>query len=145
MIESDQYDNIPHCCVLGVKTILVHNGKILLLRRSDGVRKDGWDFTGGLVNLGEDPEHASAREAKEETGLQIQNLRILGTYSIVTRLRDGQIKHTVMVGYCADVNSREVRLSGEHDKYQWVDPREALNLEFPEGHRKFLKALVEQA
>ncbi len=54
------------------------SGKILLLKRSDDAK---WCLPCGLVDAGESPEQAAIREAKEETGLEVKILELVGIYT----------------------------------------------------------------
>ena len=54
-------------------------GRILLLRRSDG--DDLWGFPGGAIEPGERADEAVAREVKEEIGLQVEPVALIGVYS----------------------------------------------------------------
>lgn len=72
-------DDIP-CPVPTVDAIIeVGYRRIVLIRRK--YPPPGWALPGGFVDTGETLEEACAREAKEETGLAIRNLRQLHTYS----------------------------------------------------------------
>ena len=51
-----------------VTAIIIKDGKILLLRRSEEPFKGQWDLPGGYMNAGELPEEALRREVKEELG-----------------------------------------------------------------------------
>lgn len=54
------------------------DGRILLERRRDcGL----WGVCGGALDLGESFEAAAIREVREETGLEIEIVRLLGVYS----------------------------------------------------------------
>jgi 8-oxo-dGTP diphosphatase len=52
---------------------------IVLIRRKN--EPPGWAIPGGFVDYGETLEQAAAREAKEETGLEIEGLRQFHSYS----------------------------------------------------------------
>lgn len=54
-------------------------GRILLLRRSDGVNL--WSFPGGAMELGESADEAVVREVREETGLEVEPVALIGVYS----------------------------------------------------------------
>jgi ADP-ribose pyrophosphatase YjhB (NUDIX family) len=57
----------------GVKCIVEWDGKILLIRNTYG--KWGWTFPGGGIKKGESLEDAVRREVKEETGIEIVDLK----------------------------------------------------------------------
>ena len=52
-------------------------GRILLLRRSDGL----WSVPGGGLEPGERLDQAVAREVREETGLEVEPTALIGVYS----------------------------------------------------------------
>ena len=54
-------------------------GRILLLRRSDG--DNLWGFPGGAMELGERASEAVVREVREETGLEVEPVALIGVYS----------------------------------------------------------------
>jgi 8-oxo-dGTP diphosphatase len=58
----------------------------------------GWALPGGFVDIGEDPVDAAIREAKEETGLDITSLSLMGVYGNPKRDPRG---HTVSIVYRA--------------------------------------------
>ena len=54
-------------------------GRILLLRRSDG--DNMWGFPGGGVELGERVAETVVREVREEIGLEVEPVALIGVYS----------------------------------------------------------------
>ena len=54
-----------------VAIFVVHDGKILLIHHR---QLDQWLPLGGHIELDEDPEQAALREAKEESGLEVELL-----------------------------------------------------------------------
>ena len=72
-------------------------GKIVLVERRNPPH--GWALPGGFVDYGESLEQAAAREALEETGLVIKNLRQFRAYSAPDR--DPRF-HSVSMVFIAD-------------------------------------------
>ncbi len=64
---------------VGVAVIIEKNGKVLLgLRKSKTHGNNSWQFPGGHLEYGESFEECAIREVKEETNLEISNLKIVG-------------------------------------------------------------------
>jgi ADP-ribose pyrophosphatase YjhB (NUDIX family) len=62
----------------GVQGILERDGRVLLARRGHEPRLGHWDLPGGFLQEGEWPEDGLRREFREETGLEIKPVRLLG-------------------------------------------------------------------
>lgn len=59
--------------------LIEKNGKLLLAKRKIDPKKGAWDTPGGFVECDETIEESAIREAKEETGLKIKVLKIIGS------------------------------------------------------------------
>lgn len=64
--------------IFAAEAAVVQDGKILLIRRAD---IGGWAFPGGFVDPAESVADAAIREAREETGVEVEIVRLLGVYS----------------------------------------------------------------
>lgn len=114
--------------VVVAKTFVL-NGKndVLLLKRSvtDDRRPGEWDLPGGSVDPGENPEMAAVREAEEEAGLQLDEIKLIHAQ---TELSEDTQQCVIRLYYRARVDDGSVRLSSEHEEYSWEQPSEALSL-----------------
>ncbi|GAC1445733.1 MAG: hypothetical protein NVSMB52_08010 [Chloroflexota bacterium] len=59
---------------VGVTAFLLNDRDELLLMRHRFRESDGWQFPGGYVRRGEQPEAALQRELREETGYEVEIL-----------------------------------------------------------------------
>ena len=60
--------------------LVVHEGRLLLLRRSIEPWRGAWCAPGGFCDEGEDVAAAAIREAREEAGLEIELTGYLGQW-----------------------------------------------------------------
>jgi 8-oxo-dGTP pyrophosphatase MutT (NUDIX family) len=63
---------------LGTTAAIIQSGKVLLTKREDF---EVWCLPGGHVDPGESLAQTAIREAYEETGLEVELLRLVGVYS----------------------------------------------------------------
>jgi len=97
--------------------------KVLLIERGDEPFKGCWAFPGGFLNMDETTEQCAIRELKEETGLEVEKVKEVGTYSKVDRDPRGR---TITAAYLTVINS-PCEVIGQDDaaKAQWF-PLDAL-------------------
>lgn len=94
----------PHCNgtieprnpIPTVDIIIEIDDKIVLIERKNPPY--GWALPGGFVDYGESFETAAAREAREETGLDVENLLQFHTYSSPGRDERFHTSSTVFIG-----------------------------------------------
>jgi 8-oxo-dGTP diphosphatase len=85
--------------------IRLGDGWVFVKRKFDPYR-GWWAIPGGQVEYGETVEQAAIREAREETGLDVRLVRLIGVYSDPARDPRG---HYVSVAYLADAISGKLR------------------------------------
>ncbi|MEK7562644.1 MAG: NUDIX domain-containing protein [Patescibacteria group bacterium] len=109
--------------------------KYLLLKH----KPDSWDFPKGLVEKGEKPEDAAVRECKEETGIEIKELifgfketirfffKVKYEYQIKRGFKIGQTVLKFVTYFLAMSETKDVRISFEHEGYEWLTFDEIIN------------------
>lgn len=80
-----------------VDIIICQQKQVVLIERKN--EPHGWALPGGFVDYGESLEQAASREALEETGLSVKNLRQFRAYSAPDR---DPRHHTISMVFSAD-------------------------------------------
>jgi len=84
--------------------LIIHSGDgILMVKRRNP--PEGWALPGGFVDYGESIESAAVREAKEETGLDVELTRQFHTYSDPER---DPRHHTITTVFLAKAKGKAV-------------------------------------
>ena len=111
--------------------IIEYNRGIILIKRKNP--PEGWALPGGFVGYGESLESAATREAKEETGLDIELLRQFHTYS--DPKRDPR-HHTITTVFIAKSRGRAV--AGDDAKEIGIFSKDNLPAQIAFDHRDIL-------
>ena len=110
--------------VAGVVDVYVirRNGgdwRVLTLQRApDTKRPNSWEMVHGKIDADERPERAAVREVREETGLEIDALYNLTVNPFY--LHESQTVQLAIVFVAFVADNAEVRLSEEHQRYEWL-------------------------
>lgn len=122
--------------------IIDKNGKILAIRRTKTAlsRPLHWDLPGGGIDFGEDAQKGMLREIKEETDLKVKNLKVIDVIAAL----DYKKEFWVTICYSAEVTTKKVILSFEHDDFKWVTPTEFQKLKGSPRNKKFVINFVKK-
>lgn len=97
-------------------------GEILLVKRKYPPRKNYWDLPGGFVDIGETLEQSVGREVKEETGLNVKNLKYLGSY-LDRYLYQGDNYYTIGFSFVAKTKTDKIKLGDDVNDFQFILPK----------------------
>lgn len=101
--------------------VVTRNGRALLARRARPPFEGYWDLPGGFIEPDEDPITAVKREVREETGLEIEVLDLLGIFPD----RYGEAgEPTLNIHYLARAGTGEPRPADDVAEVRWFGPAE---------------------
>ena len=96
----------PERPIVGVGAVIVNDGCVVLVKRAHEPLKGEWSLPGGTVEVGETLAEAVAREAREETGLDVRVGSLVEVLDRVHRNAEGQVEyHFVLLDYRCTVVS----------------------------------------
>ena len=117
---------IFHRTPTGIKYLLLFGDKI------------GWGFPKGHIDSGETPKETAIREIEEETGIIIEkfipNFEVYTQYDMkfdFSKTPPVPLKKPykkLCIFFLAEVKSKDITLSHEHEKYTWVSHKKAQSL-----------------
>ena len=98
-------------------------GEILLIERADN---GNWTIPGGAMEFGESLTQTAIREAKEETGYDIEVTGLVGIYTNPNRrieyTSNGEVRQEFSVCYIGRAVGGEPTLNDEATRIEWVSP-----------------------
>ncbi len=133
---------------VAAKAVIVNSeGKVLIMREAPAAshptntQSGHYQLPGGRLKLGEKFENGLRREVNEETGLEID----IGMPLLVGEWRpvvQGAPRQIIGVFMTAKTSSKKLRISGEHDDYQWIDPSNRADYDIVSPDWQAIDALV---
>lgn len=87
---------------IGVGVVIWKDDKVLLIQRGKPPRMGQWSIPGGGQELGETVRETAIREAKEETGLDIEVCGLVDVVDAIRADHEGKIaSHITLIDYAA--------------------------------------------
>ena len=130
----------PDQPIVGIGAVIINGGKIVLIKRGNEPGKGKWSIPGGHVNLGEALEQAVIRESKEETGLDVENPRLIDVVSNVDLDEKGKVKyHHVIIDYFVHVKNGTAQASSDAAELRWVPFDKVEDYDLTKSFRLFFR------
>ena len=123
---------------------LLHDGagKVLMVRTHKWSNK--WGIPGGKIVRGEASEDALKREIKEETALDITNIRFVMVQDCINSKGFFRSEHFLLLNYIAEAKTQEVKLNDEAEEFAWVDMERALELDLNQPTKTLLEQVISE-
>jgi 8-oxo-dGTP diphosphatase len=145
MSNGDNVRTYPTRPYLAVSAAIFHDDRVLIVRRGRPPAHGLYTLPGGGVELGESLEQAVIREVREETGLAIAPLALVGFREAIARDAAGRIeRHFVILPFAARWIGGEIALNEELAEAQWREPDELARLKTTEGLAQIVAAAAER-
>jgi 8-oxo-dGTP diphosphatase len=134
MTDTEIARTYPTRPYLAVSAAIFRDDRVLIVRRALPPAHGLHTLPGGAVELGETLEEAVIREVREETGLKIAPLELVGFRQAIARDAAGRVeRHFVILPFAARWIDGEISLNEELAEAQWREPAELAGLKTTEG------------
>lgn len=120
-----------------VAAIIINNGKVFATQRGYGEFKDGWEFPGGKIEIGETPEQALVREIQEELDTQINVKEKIDTVEY-----DYPNFHLSMDCFICNVIKGNLILK-EHESAKWLTKDELYSVDWLPADKGLIEKIKE--
>ncbi len=129
MSRTEYYDDpnapTPNAIVPAASAVVVNEQRQILLQR----RKDNglWSLPGGAMVIGESIARAIVREVKEESGLDVAVVRLIGIYSDprhVIAYSDGEVRQQFSICFACRAVGGELAPGDESTEVGFFDPQQ---------------------
>ena len=127
-------DNFSEKFPVSIKAIIIDNKRILCLKNE----RNEWDLPGGKINFNENIEECLKREVKEETNLEIKDLKILKPYN----LKFNNVSVFILI-YLAKIScDSPIIISYEHSEYNFFSKSEIEDLNMKKDFKNLINELI---
>jgi 8-oxo-dGTP diphosphatase len=145
MSNGDTARTYPTRPYLAVSAAIFRDGRVLIVRRGRPPAHGLYTLPGGGVELGETLEDAVIREVREETGLAIAPLALIGFREAIGRDAAGRVeRHFVILPFAARWTGGEIALNEELAEADWRQPAELAGLKTTDGLAEIVAAAAER-
>lgn len=126
--------------VIGIGAVVIHDSKVLLVKRANPPKQGLWCIPGGKVEFGESLQQAAEREIKEETGVVIKAKAPVYVFDLID---DGKL-HYIIVDLLAEYVSGVPSAGDDADDAKWFSLQDIEQPHIDGETKRLLRKLIEQ-
>jgi len=135
----------PERPLVGVGAVIVDRGRVVVVRRSTEPLQGEWSIPGGMLEVGETVREAAAREAREETGLEVETGEVLGVFDRILPDEQGKIRyHYVLIDLLCRRVGGELRAGSDAAEVRWLTAEELKTFAVAEPAAGLLRKALER-
>lgn len=116
---------------VSIDAVILRGSEVLLVQRGVEPQKGYWGTPGGYVEWDESAEDAAVREVKEETGLDVTDVRLVAVHSSPSR----HPRQVINIVFAATVSDGEPTSGDDALAVRWF-PVDALPAQMALDHRQ---------
>jgi ADP-ribose pyrophosphatase YjhB (NUDIX family) len=142
-MSDRKYPDRPY---VGIGGIIVHEGRVVLVKRRFEPLAGQWSIPGGAVETGETLESCLIREMAEETGFVVEVGPVVEVLDRITHDDDGRVLyHFVLIDYLCWPVGGELRAGSDVAEAVLAEPSELAQYQLTEKALAVLERALEMA
>src|ERR1700676_4819290 len=115
----------PEVPLVGVGAVIIEDSRVILVKRLHPPLQAEWSIPGGVLEVGELVREAAIREAREETGLSVEPLDLLGVYDRVLRNPEKRVQyHYVLIDFLCRRVAGDLAAASDAAAVRWFTREE---------------------
>jgi 8-oxo-dGTP diphosphatase len=123
----------PEVPLIGVGAVIIEDTRVVLAKRAHPPLQAEWSIPGGVLEIGELVREAAVREAREETGLTVEPVELLGVYDRVLRDSSQRVQyHYVLIDFLCCRLAGELAAASDAAEVRWFTREELPQLRLAE-------------
>ena len=142
-MSDRRYPERPY---VGIGGIIVHEGRVVLVKRRFEPLAGQWSIPGGAVEVGETLEACLVREMSEETGFVVEVGPVVEVLDRITRDEEGRVLyHFVLIDYLCWPIGGELRAGSDVAEAALAEPSELAQYQLTEKATAVIERALEMA